>query len=560
MSKRLFYLLFSLIILLGGFLRCYKLGEIPIATYWDETAIIVDARSLAETGKDMHGNGWLQAIFPSYGDYKLPVYIWCASLFVKILGPTALAVRSPSALAGIFSIVLAGLIAKQLAPKNSTLLNKQRLQLLGMLAMSLAFWDIMFSRAGFEGHLGQLLLGLSIYLALKAKDHQWWFLPLNGLIAVLALFTYYSTRFVWPVVFLLVLVINLARLKKKDNFNRQQFVSLIFSGLIAVGIFLTGLSIMSNSPYYQASQRFRLSAASVLDQTLVVQTSNQYKQITSNNLLSRLAFHRHWFTVKNLLTNYSQNLSFNFLFLTGDQNLRHGTGQHGLFALSFLPIFFLGLYTLVKKNRLSLMILLVWWLVALLPASVPTDVPHSLRSLNALLPLAIILGFGLESVWQTRFKLKKLLICFWLGWTVFLLADFYHYLLKIYPTTSATFWQSGYQELAVVLVKEMDKNTQLWVNIDDERFYLWLLAPQFFSSATIQAWPKDQNFQLKNIKNLTWENFVYQDFNSKKSKFVLAGKREDTLGNLKNYGITYSQIKSILDKNGIERFILVYFN
>jgi len=557
MPNKVFYLFFALILLLGGFLRFYKLGEIPAGTYWDETAMIVDARSLAETGMDMHGNTWFQAIFPSYGDYKLPVYIWCATLFVKVLGPTALAVRMPSAIAGILNIILTGLLARQLAPKKSTLLNKQSLQLLSMMAMALAFWDIMFSRAGFEGHLGQLLLGFSVYLGLKAQKRLW-FLPLSGLLGFLALFTYYSTRFVWPVVFLFVLFINLNRVGKQ-NLNKKYFVSLALACLMALAIFAFGLKIMSQSPHYQASQQFRLSSRSILDPSYSVVTANQFREITSNATIDRVFFHRYWFTLKELVKNYSQHLNFNFLFVTGDSNLRHGTGNHGLFALSFLPILFVGVFTLAKNNRSTLIILVVWWLLGLLPASVPLDVPHSLRSLNSLIPICLILGFGLSAFWQKFYKRGKFLLLAWFVWTVFLLAEFFFYLVKVYPQTSAVFWQSGYTELAQALLPEIDKNNKIWVNINDGRFYLWLLSSNWFETKTIQSWLKN-NFQLNQVANIVFSDFIFDGFQLQKGKFILAGERSKILASLNSYGITYTYLNSVIDKTGTERFVLVYFN
>jgi len=557
MSNRVFYFFTVLILVLGLFLRFYKLGEIPIGTYWDETAMLVDARSLAETGRDIHGNSWFQAIFPSYGDYKLPVYIWFASLATKFFGSTALAVRLPSALAGAVTIVLAGLIAKELI-KEEKPAKKRQLQLATMLVVALSFWDIMFSRAGFEGHLGQLFLGFSFYLALKASQ-KFWFLPLSGLLAVLALFTYYSTRFVWPAVFICLLVFNLASFKKIRP-NKRFFGRFIINSLLAAIIFLLGIGVMNVSPYYSASQQFRLSASSILDQTPVVLEANEYQQLAGNTFLDKLTFHRHWLSLKKLLVNYSQNLSFEFLFLNGDQNLRHGTGQHGLFALSFLPIFLLGLHAMAQKNRSALFVLVVWWLAALLPASVPLDVPHALRSLNALLPIAIIISFGLVFIWQTQFRFKKVIIFGWEAWTVLAVGNFYYHLMTIYPVESATSWQSGYQELADAVVSELDKNDRIWVNIDDGRFYLWLLNNPKFSPQEIQTWPKDNNFQLRKVGNITLENFVYTNFNQRSTKLILAGKREVILTEVEKNHIVYRQIQPIFDQRGVERFILIYLN
>src|SRR3972149_8796774 len=96
----------GLIFFLAVLLRFYQLGAVPVSLYWDETAMLVDARSVAATGRDMYGNSWLQAIYPSYGDYKLPVYIWLASLSVKVFGASEWALRLPSATAGGLTLLM----------------------------------------------------------------------------------------------------------------------------------------------------------------------------------------------------------------------------------------------------------------------------------------------------------------------------------------------------------------------------------------------------------------------------------------------------------------------
>ena len=100
--------IFALIFIVGlaAFLRLYALGSIPNGLYIDEVAIGVDALSLAKTGHDMHGGHWFTTVFPSYGDYKLPVYIWLAAISVRLFGATDFAVRLPSAIAGIGTVML----------------------------------------------------------------------------------------------------------------------------------------------------------------------------------------------------------------------------------------------------------------------------------------------------------------------------------------------------------------------------------------------------------------------------------------------------------------------
>src|SRR3989344_4938577 len=103
--KRLYLIAFILITALAFLLRFWRLGEIPNGLYQDETAIGYNAYSIIQTGRDEYGKS-LPLYFKSFGDYKLPVYIYATVPSILMLGLTELAVRAPSALFGSLSVPL----------------------------------------------------------------------------------------------------------------------------------------------------------------------------------------------------------------------------------------------------------------------------------------------------------------------------------------------------------------------------------------------------------------------------------------------------------------------
>src|SRR5258706_1583069 len=92
-------LLLTIIFLLALFLRFYKLTEIPNGFNQDESSIGYNAYSILRTGKDEYGKSF-PVYFKSFGDQKLPVYIYLTAATESIFGLNEFAVRFPSAALG----------------------------------------------------------------------------------------------------------------------------------------------------------------------------------------------------------------------------------------------------------------------------------------------------------------------------------------------------------------------------------------------------------------------------------------------------------------------------
>jgi len=483
MSRRWFWAIFLGIVVLATGLRVWQLGMLPVSLYWDEAAMLVDIKAVLATGHDVHGRVWYQLIYPSYGDYKLPVYIWAALASSRLLGLSEFALRLPSALAGVLTVVVAGLLARALLQLGTR--SKYDSASLGLVQLStmavVAFtpWSLMFSRTAFEGHLGQMLLASSILLATwglqKQKD---WLLFLAAPVGALATYTYYSVRFVWIAVFIGLVLLFLCQkyLGRKLTFSKSlRTVSPVaFRSVGVLLLFLVLLIPLLRSPLAKDADRFRLGTQSVLNNDQYPLQSNLYRELAGNTVVDRLFYHRLWLQARDLLKNYSDNTSPSFLFLTGDPNLRHGTGEFGLFIWILAPAFLTGWIILFKRHPLLALFLAGWWLVALLPASVPENTPHALRSLNALVPLSVVIGVGLSWWWvQLRHPLLRVGL---LSALAFSFLQFWWFYTAAYPKLSAPDWQSGYKPLAQQVFQQVAQREIVFIQPFDDRFYLWLMA------------------------------------------------------------------------------------
>lgn len=496
----------------GIFYRILWFRSIPSDLYWDEAAIAADAKQIARTGHDLHGNHWFQAIFPSYGDYKLPAYIWVSSAVAHFTSQPQLIVRIPNLLIGLDLLFLVGMLSWLLFNHHD---NKQKLSfLVGLFVAATAPWAIHFSRAGFEAYLGQYLLAIAVLLATRKKA-TW--LILSQITAALAVYSYYSVRFVWPALFGLIVVVNHADALKtafngilNKEFLEKNIKSLLFH-LLSLVIFILLLIPLQNSPHFDNMQQFRLSTASVLNIEDWALLSNQMREQAGNTFISRFVYHRHWLMARQLIINLSQNLSVEFMFLSGDENLRHHSGFGGMFLFPMIVPLVIGLFYLYKKSKRLLLLLVGWWLIALIPASAPMEVPHALRSLNALVPLCLIMSYGLIS-WIRKImddghpeflksKRASLIALFGLltVMSASLLAYGVHY-RNVYPALASDYWQEDFDQLALKLC-EIDEERSVMIDVSDRRFFLWVLSYCDWNDSQLQA-ADFEDYQLRKIDNL----------------------------------------------------------
>ena len=384
-------LLLGLIISLGIGLRTVNLNGQPVSIYWDEAAMAYDAFSLTQTGQDMHGHSLWQAIFPSYGDYKLPLYIWLAAVMMKILGPTVTAFRLVSALSGSVLIGLSYLLAKEVFKSKAAGLAS---------AVVIAFspWAIHFSRVGFEANLAVTCLTGAVWLLFRARQKPAYLMGAAGLMG-LSLYAYFSARFVGPLITLSFLLLYGRQLPRR-----------FWSWLGAAGlVFFLIFWPIYRSEDGQVSQQFRLSTESLWNTNDHILDQNRYRELAGNHWLARLGFYRWWFLSRRLMVNLSAFFDWRYLFFTGDPNLRHGTGRVGLFLMPLIAFLGAGIIRGLKRHSRAVIFLLSWWLIAVIPAAIPLTVPHALRSLNALPAVAGLIGYGIASWLTSRRQIFRLI-------------------------------------------------------------------------------------------------------------------------------------------------------
>lgn len=378
----------AIIFLIGILIRGYQLGHLPNGLTWDEAAIGYNGRAVWQ----LHRDEWLEFMpltFKSFGDYKAPVAIYITGLFTALFGISALAIRLPFFIAGIFSMVGFIWLCWELLHfhhQSITPIQKMVTLLISALLISFSPWHILFSRVGFESGmaLAQILLGSSMLLLAIRANRIWLsrIMWLAGLILfAIAPYTYHSSKLVAPLLlfFLMFVLFRTGKLPLR-------------SVISSVGFFLIGLlPLIYLSFFGQALERAGVT-------------------VFANGLS--------WQTFVWLGKGLMAHLSPMFLIFGETDSLRHSTDQLGVLSRPSLILAILAIVVGVKHvvvNRHAkqkwqwqwwLTISIGWMLIGLLPAIIGTEVPHPNRALLALpglLSLAV-LGATISSDWLDHQK------------------------------------------------------------------------------------------------------------------------------------------------------------
>lgn len=171
--ESLFRPLLLCVIVLAALLRFVQLGSIPYGVNVDEAERAYEAYSLLKTGHDQHGHPWpvtLEAFSKLY-DNASAISAYAAIPFTALLGPGMLAVRIPSAIASIISVIALIFLARRLS-------GDWRVGLLAGAFLAVSPWHLTVSRTGHEAIWTSTLFLLGAWAYFTALDKRRWLLPL----------------------------------------------------------------------------------------------------------------------------------------------------------------------------------------------------------------------------------------------------------------------------------------------------------------------------------------------------------------------------------------------
>lgn len=439
-------LLLFVIVIAGFLLRFISVTNVPPGLYIDEASIGYNAFQILTTGKDEYGIPH-PLFFKSFGDYKVPVYIYAVAGAMAFLGKTELAVRIPSIIAGTLTILVLYLFLQKLLSLETNKDLQKKLKYLPILAsflLAISSWHIHFSRGGFEVTLGTFFYLLGWYLFLLYKTtYSKAALVVSLLSFITAMYTYDSFRLLSPLAILFIgYILKIYR-------NPKSFPFILLIVLLILPLFLFT---------FTANGSQRINATS---------TFSDIKNVTTEQKILIYPL--------NYLNNYLSFFSLDFLFNYGDGIGRHQIPNFGLIYRWQFLFFLGGIFVLLrqKKSILKNATFLLFFSTPLV-AAIAVPSPHSLRSLPLVIPAMICIAVGLIFFFQKITRLKILFMVFIGIVALFELFLYLHFYYIHYPNVNQLDWGAGYKEL--VLTTEQKQKKYKHIVIDANLQY----APVYF--------------------------------------------------------------------------------
>jgi len=439
-------------------IRFYDIGNNPSSLTADEAALGYNAYSILKTGRDEHG-ALLPVIFKSFGDYKPGLYVYLTIPFVAFLGLTEVAVRLPSVLGGTLSVLFMYLLMKKLFGQKTAYISS--------LLLAINPWSVHFSRGAWEVNIALLLTIMAVYFFLIALNKNK-YLIFSAIAFGLTLWTYQGAKFMS--LFLLIFLLALFY---------QQFIKIRFKYLL-ISIITGLIFLLPVAMSFFKGQTGRLSVFSVFSYPRPSQYRDAFisqANVKVGSTAYYLFYSEPYNFLRGILGRYFNHYSTDFLFFTGDwQNPRHSPPYHGMMLLASIVTIPVGLFNLFRRFDKNRALVLLWLLLAPLPAALSRDQVHAVRALYLSVPLIILAALGVASLYE-KFSKKALVILIFsyiVSFLLFVDAEFVHL-----PELQARQWGYGYKQMALEIDKIADDSTVFVEQSYNQPYIYYLFYSQY---------------------------------------------------------------------------------
>lgn len=467
--KKKWYLI--LILVIAAFLRLWNLGANPPHLSPDEASLGYNAYSILKTGRDMHGT-LLPIVMKSFGDYTPALYVYLTIPFIYFLGLTEFATRIVGAISGVVSVYLIYLISIQVFSKFKIISTAKHAPYFALFLAAINPWLIHFSRGAWVPNLSLTLTLAGLYLFFRSFEENR-FLYLSVSLFASTLLAYQGAKITTLLLAILLMVLFG---KKIFSYPKKIILGSLFLGLfislpVIMSIFqgrTTRLDVISIFSYPRSEDYVK----SILDQGGEKSDDLSYYLYHSETLNFTRA----------ILGRYFNHFSGRFLVFEGDwENPRHNSPGMGMTLLMDIILIFSGFAAISKTgnlNKRSIYFVILWLILAPIPAVLTRDQVHAVRSFHMVIPLILFSSLGLCYIvsvlnwFGNKGNILKGILFLLYGINYFYYLDSYHIHM---PVHNAKSWDYGYGQVAKKILSVKNDYKYIVVRQSYEQPFIYLL-------------------------------------------------------------------------------------
>lgn len=483
-------LLFGGLILLAFLLRAYRFGDIPHGVNRDEASIGYTAKLLSETGKEEHGRGY-PLKFESFGDWKMPVYIYLSIPFIKFSGLNTSSVRMASLISALMMMAAAYGLAKKAVDHQA---GWRISGIMALIFLTVNPWHFHFSRMGLEAMLAASFMSLSMWLLTqKGLRRQ----ALGFILLGLTLFTYHAALVyvpLWLAGFCFFF---------RENLSMPKF------RLMAIAFLIFWVGVMVQA--WRSPEQDKATGTTIFGMNNE-QKWEQIYQYRNGTLTSKLRYNQYTNFAAKLTQNYFKNFSPKFLFLRGGDHPHYNVPGYGNFFPIEIVMALVGVVFVFRtRNKLGGLLVFSWFLAAV-PAALTQAGAHSTRSIFMLPYVQVLAGLGcgfIVEIVKTA-RQKKLILAIILIMIVVPAVSFFRLYFKDYRVLSDKIFDGYFKEISYYL-QTIPPTQKVYLTYPFESPYIFyafynnLDSKTFFE--TIDYYPVD-SLGFKYAKNLGNQEYI----------------------------------------------------
>lgn len=483
---------FIVILTIASLLRLWQLDSIPTGLHPDEAGIGYAAYSFLHTGRSPFGDTSIFAIQEGWGGSRPPLYIYSVIPSVAIFGLTQFAVRLPSAIYGILSVGVFFFLLKYFFRSN-------RIATIGGFLFAINPWAIHISRQGLLEAISLFFVLLGTYIFVIAKKQIVYYI-LSVLLYGASMYAYDA-----PKIFLPPFIVILIVLYQKILFRIPKTLGLFFV------LFLLIYGSMLQTTFFNKQIKDFQQVSIIRWSEISAQVNMERTQTTAPLWLSRFYHNKATVAGKKILTSYMHVFSPNFLFINGYGNIQESTARQGMFYVFELPLFFMGLSSVLMGINPG--ILFIWWMIfGALPGGFTSE-NYPYRSVLLLPAVAIFSSLGLSITIDKIRHMKRLPRFFVIGvFSIVMATTIASYLFTYfidYPVYASEWWGKQRNDVIRYVIQNKTNYSKVYINGNWEIMYAFFSHTNPNNIRQTEMNPTMyKNISVKTVDNVVFGNFT----------------------------------------------------